>query len=176
MRRSRSGRVLPPLNEILRVSTSGLADIDLAEIYSGGKGQPCLLHAECGENLGPEKHEISDGKRCHHETKAPCQHVADGRTALRSARLFCSLDDLAVFLFSHFLFSHVSSLHVRPSRHIAPREQRVMLGDVPKPSAGRIILSPAHILADHALGASHALVASGLLVGILARARKPSPT
>jgi hypothetical protein len=77
------------------------------------KGQSSLLHAECGENLGPEKHEISDGKRCHHETKAPYQHVADGRTELRSARLFCCLDDSAVFLFSHLcprcMFDHHAS-------------------------------------------------------------------
>src|SRR5450755_3917160 len=81
--------------------------------------------------LGPEKHEISDGKRCHHETKAPYQHIADGRTELRSTRFFCCLDDLAVFLFSHLC----ASLHVRPSRLIDPRGQRVMWGDVPKPSA-----------------------------------------
>ena len=91
-------------------------------------GQSSLLHAECGENLGPEKHEISDGKRCHHETKAPYQHVADGRTELRSARLFCCLDDLAVFLFFHYVLAACSTITL-----IGPRGQRVMLGDVPEP-------------------------------------------
>jgi hypothetical protein len=101
MSRLPSGRVLPLLNQIRRVAADGLADADFADICSSGKGQPSFLHTECGENLGPEEHEISHSKRCHHETKAPYQHVADGRTELRSARLFCCLDDLVGFLFSH---------------------------------------------------------------------------
>jgi hypothetical protein len=39
-----------------------------ADICFSGKGQPSFLHTECGENLGPEEHEISHGKRRHHET------------------------------------------------------------------------------------------------------------
>jgi hypothetical protein len=50
-------------------------------------------------DLSPEKYEINDRKRCHHETKAPHQHVADGRTTLRSPRLDCCLNDSAFFLF-----------------------------------------------------------------------------
>jgi hypothetical protein len=134
MSRFLSGRVLRrPLNEIGRVSTGGLADAYLADIKSSNLAEKVTFSsadAECGENLGPEKHEIRDGKRRHRQTKAPNQHVADGRTELRSARLFCRLDDLAVFL-----FSNLSSLQVLPSRLTDPRGQRAMLGDVPKPSA-----------------------------------------
>src|SRR5450755_1780817 len=119
MSRFPSGRVLPPLNEIGRISTGGLADAYLADIKSSNLAEKVTFssaNGECGENLGPEKHEIRDGKRRHHQTKAPNQHLADGRTELRSARLFCRLDDLAVFLFSHLCprcrFFH----HASPSR------------------------------------------------------------
>src|SRR5450631_4482433 len=55
MSRLPSGRVLPLLNQIRRVAADGLADADFADICSSGKGQPSFLHAECGENLGPEE-------------------------------------------------------------------------------------------------------------------------
>ena len=74
------------------------------------------MDAEYGENLGPEKHEISDRKRRHHETEAPYQHVADGRTELRSARLFCGLDDLAAFVFSHCVLATCFDRHASSVR------------------------------------------------------------
>jgi hypothetical protein len=149
-----------PRGAFCRPSTDALADADLADIYSSGKGQRSLLHAECRANLGPEKHEISDGKRRHHKTKATYQNVADGRTELRSARLFCCLDDLAVFLFPHLVLAACSI--TTPHRSARATCNVGVCSDTIR---RRIILSPAHILADHALGAPHTLVASGLLVG-----------
>jgi hypothetical protein len=131
MSRFPSGHVLPPLvKSVESLPAVSLMLISLTFILAEKVGLPfCMLNA--GEHLGPEKHEISDGKRRHHETKAPYLHVADGRTELRSARLFCCLDELAVFLFSHCVLAACSTITL-----IGPRGQRVMLGDVPKPSAG----------------------------------------
>ena len=110
MHRFPSGHVLPPPLPTVALMLISLTFIlaKMAPFYSSGKGT--LLHVECGESLGPKKHEISKGKRRHHETKAPYENVADGRTELRSARLFCCLDDLAVFLFSHYVLAACSTM------------------------------------------------------------------
>jgi hypothetical protein len=92
MSRFPSGRVLL-LKSVEFLPTVSLMLILLTFILAE-KVSLTLWHAACGEDLGPEEHEIGDGKRRHHETKAPYQHVADGRTEFRSARLFCCLDDL----------------------------------------------------------------------------------
>jgi hypothetical protein len=37
--------------------------------FDGARARRVLLHAECGKNLGSEKHEISDRKLRHHQTE-----------------------------------------------------------------------------------------------------------